>query len=85
MLFRSLWLSPAAANERWLEDCAVFDEVELRINDAKVPLTVRMERDWRLKTKVALGKSMLVRKLELRVRHTPEPDKHVGFAEIEGR
>ncbi|MSR62631.1 MAG: hypothetical protein EXS08_09335 [Planctomycetes bacterium] len=82
---KELWLSPAASNERWRKDCAVFDEVELRINDAKVPLVVRMESDWRLKTKVALGKPMLVRKLELRVRHTPEPGKYVGFAEIEGR
>jgi len=82
---KELWLSPAAANEQWLKDCALFDEVELRINDAKVPLTVHMESDWRLKTKVPLGKPMLVRKLELRVRHAPEPGKYVGFAEIEGR
>ena len=85
MHLKELWLSPAAANERWRKDCAVFDEVELRINDAKVPIVVRMQSDWRLKTKVALGKPMLVRKLELRVRHTPEPGKYAGFAEIEGR
>jgi hypothetical protein len=81
-----LWLSPAGASEVLREQCVSFTTVELRLNDAKAPLVVELERDPRLKTKVVLPRSTLVRTLELRVVDPPrEPGKCVGFAEIEAR
>lgn len=83
---KELLLSPAAASEILRAECALFETVELRINDAKEPLRVTLDPDPLKKTVVALGRATLVRRLELRVIEPPEePGKYVGFAEIEGR
>jgi hypothetical protein len=83
---KELWLSPAAASEVLREQCLPFTELELRLNDAKVPLLVRLDPDERLKTKFVLPKPTLVKSLELRVRAPAyEAGKCIGLAEIEGR
>ncbi|NOT30608.1 MAG: hypothetical protein HOP15_09205, partial [Planctomycetes bacterium] len=83
---KELWLSPAAASETLRAACVPLERVELRLNDAKAPLVVELEPDFRLKTKFVLPKPTLVRKLELRLVAPPrEPGKCVGLAEIEGR
>jgi hypothetical protein len=83
---KELLLSPAAASEILRAECVKFATVEIRINGAKEPLRVTLDPDPMKKTVVALGRTTLVRRLELRVIEPPvEPGKYVGFAEIEGR
>src|SRR6185503_19007610 len=83
---KELWLSPAAASETLRAECVLFPSVELRLNDAKVPLVIEMDADPRLKTKFVLPKPTTVRSLELRWRDPPrEPGKFLGLAEIEAR
>lgn len=79
-------LGPAAASRILREECVRFETVELVINDAKEPLRVTLDPDPDKKTVVPLGRSVLVRRLEVRVVDAPiEPGKWVGFAEIEAR
>ena len=83
---KEVWVSPAAANEVAQSACARYERVELRVNDAKVPIEAELERDPRLKTKVVLPRTMLVRRLEIRIVGVRrEAGKCVGVAEIEGR